>query len=81
MTTVPIAMPKLGYDMEEGTIVRWLKEVGEPVDRGEPIAEIGTDKTTVEMEATTSGVLTQIIHQAGADVAVGEIIAVIDDGV
>ena len=52
MARTPIEMPKLGYDMESGAIGSWLKQVGDPVTRGEPIAEIETDKTTVEMEAT-----------------------------
>ena len=46
-----VTMPNLGYDMEEGKVVSWLKKVGDKVERGEPIAEIETDKTTVEMEA------------------------------
>ena len=48
---VEVTMPNLGYDMEEGTVAAWLKSVGDAVERGEAIAEIETDKTTVEMEA------------------------------
>jgi pyruvate dehydrogenase E2 component (dihydrolipoamide acetyltransferase) len=52
-----IIMPKMGDAMEEGTLVRWLKQEGDTVQEGEPIAEIATDKATVEIEAPVSGVL------------------------
>jgi pyruvate dehydrogenase E2 component (dihydrolipoamide acetyltransferase) len=52
-----IIMPKMGDAMEEGTLVRWLKREGDTVQEGEPIAEIATDKATVEIEAPASGVL------------------------
>jgi pyruvate dehydrogenase E2 component (dihydrolipoamide acetyltransferase) len=52
-----IIMPKMGDAMEEGTLVRWLKQEGDTVQEGEPIAEIATDKATVEIEAPISGVL------------------------
>lgn len=70
-----VTMPNLGYDMEEGKVVSWLKKVGDPVQRGEPIAEIETDKTTVEMEAMASGTLAEIVAEEGATVAVGGVIA------
>jgi pyruvate dehydrogenase E2 component (dihydrolipoamide acetyltransferase) len=70
-----VTMPSLGYDMEEGKIVSWLKHVGDKVERGEPIAEIETDKTTVEMEAMTAGTLVEIVAGEGATVAVGGVIA------
>jgi pyruvate/2-oxoglutarate dehydrogenase complex dihydrolipoamide acyltransferase (E2) component len=72
---VPIEMPKLGYDMETGRIASWLKAVGDQVKRGEAIAEIETDKTTVEMEARASGVIVEIVHGAGDEVPVGTTIA------
>jgi len=71
-------MPNLGYDMESGTISRWLKAVGDPVGRGEPIAEVETDKATVEMEATASGTLVEIVAEAGSEVVVGEVIAYLE---
>jgi pyruvate dehydrogenase E2 component (dihydrolipoamide acetyltransferase) len=46
-----VVMPQMGADMEEGTVVRWLKQVGDTVERGEIIAEIETDKANVEIEA------------------------------
>ncbi len=80
MARISIDMPKLGYDMETGTIGSWLKRVGDTINRGDVIAEIETDKTTVEMEATASGTLAEIVHEAGAAVPVGEPIAWLDDG-
>ena len=77
---VEVTMPNLGYDMEEGTIQSWLKTVGDSVARGEAIAEIETDKTTVEMEAVASGTLVEIVREAGSDVTVGEVIAIIESG-
>ena len=74
-----IVMPQLGYDMREGTIVRWLKEEGEDVTRGEIIAEIETDKAVVEFSPTTGGVLRRIVAGAGDIVPVGQLIAVIGD--
>ena len=74
-----IVMPQLGYDMREGTIVRWLKEEGEDVTRGEIIAEIETDKAVVEFSPTTGGVLRRIVAGAGDIVPVGHLIAVIGD--
>ncbi len=80
MARIPIEMPKLGYDMETGRIAGWLKSVGDRIERGEAIAEIETEKATVEMEATASGTLVDIVHAAGADAPVGEPIAWLDDG-
>jgi pyruvate/2-oxoglutarate dehydrogenase complex dihydrolipoamide acyltransferase (E2) component len=73
-----VKMPNLGYDMEQGKVVSWLKEIGDHVARGEPLAEIETDKTTVEMEATASGVLTEIVCPAGSEAAVGAVIAYLE---
>lgn len=72
-----IVMPQMGYDMREGTVVRWHKKEGESVARGEVIADIETDKATVEFEAYTAGVLRKIVAQEGIAVPVGELIAVI----
>jgi pyruvate dehydrogenase E2 component (dihydrolipoamide acetyltransferase) len=73
-----VTMPNLGYEMEEGKIQRWLKQVGDAVDRGEPIAEIETDKTTVEMEAMASGTLAEIVVAEGESAPLGAVIAVIE---
>jgi pyruvate dehydrogenase E2 component (dihydrolipoamide acetyltransferase) len=70
-------MPKMGYDMTEGKILRWLKKEGEPVERGQALAEIETDKASIEIEAFASGTLGQIIGKEGDTVPVGQKIAVI----
>jgi pyruvate dehydrogenase E2 component (dihydrolipoamide acetyltransferase) len=77
---VDVTMPNLGYDMEEGTVAAWLKQVGDAVERGEVIAEIETDKTTVEMESLATGTLAEIVHPSGSTVPVGEVIAVLETG-
>jgi pyruvate dehydrogenase E2 component (dihydrolipoamide acetyltransferase) len=74
-----IVMPQMGYDMREGTVVKWHKQEGEPVVRGEVIADIETDKATVEFEAYTAGVLRKIVAQEGIAMPVGELIAVITE--
>ncbi len=72
-----IVMPQMGYDMREGTVVKWHKSEGEEVARGEVIADIETDKATVEFEAYTSGVLRRIVANEGVAIPVGELIAII----
>ncbi len=72
-----VLMPKMGYDMTEGKILRWLKQEGDAVNKGEPIAEIQTDKVNIEIEAFAGGVLAKILHGADEDVAVGEVIGII----
>ena len=74
-----IVMPQMGYDMREGTVVRWRKQEGDTVSRGDVIAEIETDKATVEMEAYSAGVLGKIVAEEGRTVPVGELIAVITE--
>ncbi len=75
-----LTMPKMGFDMEEGTIVRWIKKVGDDVKKGEPIAEIETDKVTIEIEAFASGTLQKIVTEEGSVVPVGATIAILGDG-
>ena len=67
----------MGYDMQEGTLVRWLKSVGDEVSLGEAVAEIETDKAVVEFESTAEGVLLELLVEEGATVAVGESIATV----
>lgn len=74
-----IVMPQMGYDMREGTVVRWHKREGDAVARGEVIADIETDKATVEFEAYTTGVLRKIVAPEGVAIPVGQLIAVIAD--
>lgn len=78
MTRVAIAMPKLGYDMESGRLAAWTKKVGDAVERGEVIAEIETDKATVEMEATAAGTLVEILLDPGGEAPVGSTIAFVE---
>jgi len=73
-------MPKMGYDMTKGTVVRWLVEIGDPVTRGQPIAEIETDKVVIEMESLATGRLVEILHGPESEVAVGVVIGYLDDG-
>src|SRR5215203_4259692 len=70
-------MPKMGDAMEEGTLLKWLKSEGEEVSEGDPIAEIETDKVTMELEAEDAGTLAQLIADEGQDIPVGEAIAFI----
>ena len=60
-----IKLPRLGQGMESGTIVKWLKSEGEPVEKGEPLYELDTDKVTQEVEAEASGVLLKIAVPEG----------------
>ena len=70
-------MPQLGYDMQQGTVVRWLKSEGSRVRTGEPIAEIETDKAVVEFESYADGILQLILVPEGTTVPVGQAIGVI----
>ncbi|MEZ0396636.1 MAG: dihydrolipoamide acetyltransferase family protein [Anaerolineales bacterium] len=72
-----IHMPKLGFDMAEGTLVRWLKKEGEAVTKGEVLAEIETDKATVEVESSASGVVRKLLVDEGAVVPVNAPIAIV----
>jgi pyruvate dehydrogenase E2 component (dihydrolipoamide acetyltransferase) len=74
-----VKLPQLGQGMESGTIVRWLKAVGDPVKARDPLYELDTDKVTQEVEAEVDGVLLQILVPEG-EVEVGRTIAVIGEG-
>jgi pyruvate dehydrogenase E2 component (dihydrolipoamide acetyltransferase) len=71
-----VILPRLGQGMESGTIVRWLKSEGEPVQKGEPLFELDTDKVTQEVEAEAAGVLLKIAVPEG-EVPVGQTVAFI----
>ncbi len=73
-----VKLPRLGQGMESGTIVKWLKSEGEPVEKGEPLYELDTDKVTQEVEAEASGVLLKIAISEG-EVEVGKTIGFIGD--
>ena len=72
-----VLMPQMGESIAEGTIVRWIKRVGEPVDRDEPLFEISTDKVDAEVPAPAGGVLVQIRAEAGETVPVNSVVGVI----
>jgi pyruvate dehydrogenase E2 component (dihydrolipoamide acetyltransferase) len=74
-----VIMPKLSPTMEEGQISRWLKKEGDKVSMGEPLAEIDTDKATMEMQALGNGVLRKIIVNEGQSAPLGQTIAVIGE--
>ena len=72
-------MPQMGYDMTEGTVIRWVKKVGDRVHRGDIVAEIETEKATVEIEAFESGTLLSILARPGETIPVGEPIATLGE--
>lgn len=73
-----IELPKWGMTMQDGTISEWLKKVGERVEEGEPIAIIETEKVDTDLESPESGVLKEILVEAGQTVDVGTVLARID---
>ena len=73
----PIVMPQMGESIAEGTIVRWMKKVGDAVDRDEPLFEISTDKVDAEIPSPAAGVLTAIMVQEGETVAVNSVVGTI----
>ena len=74
-----VIMPKLSPTMEEGQLSRWLKREGDQVSMGEPLAEIDTDKATMEMQALANGVLRKILIQEGESAPLGQMIAIIGE--
>ena len=72
-----VVMPQMGESVAEGTIVRWIKKVGEKVDRDEPLFEISTDKVDAEIPSPAAGILSEIRAQEGETVPVNSIVAVI----
>ena len=75
MATIDVIMPQMGESITEGTLSRWIKKVGEPVKRDEPIFEISTDKVDAEIPAPAAGVLAEILVQEGQTVAVQTVVA------
>jgi pyruvate dehydrogenase E2 component (dihydrolipoamide acetyltransferase) len=76
--SVKIEMPKLSDTMTEGTLIKWHKKVGDTVEIGDILAEVETDKATMEMEAFDEGTLTEILVQEGDKAAIGAVLAVLD---
>ncbi len=75
-----MVMPKMGESVMEGTILKWLKNIGDPIAQDEPVLEVATDKVDTEIPATHAGILQQILAKEGDVVAVGKAIAVIATG-
>ena len=73
-----ILVPQLGESVVEARVARWLKKVGDPVDAGEPVVELETDKIDLEVGSEQAGVLAKIEREEGTDVKVGEVLAVVE---
>ena len=80
MSRIEVPMPQMGESIAEGTVSKWLKEVGEAVERDEPILEISTDKVDAEIPSPSAGALAEILVAEGETVEVGTIVAYIDAG-
>jgi pyruvate dehydrogenase E2 component (dihydrolipoamide acetyltransferase) len=78
MARIDVIMPQMGESIAEGTISKWIKQVGDEVKRDEPIFEISTDKVDAEIPAPNAGVLAEILVQQGATVAVNTVVARIE---
>ncbi|HJS48984.1 MAG TPA: biotin/lipoyl-containing protein, partial [Gaiellaceae bacterium] len=76
-TQTEVVMPQMGVSVSEGTITKWLKQVGEPIGRDEPLLEISTDKVDTEVPSPAEGVVAQIHVAEGETVEVGTVLAVI----
>ena len=81
MARIEVPMPQMGESIAEGTVSKWLKKVGDPVERDEPILEISTDKVDAEIPAPQGGILTEVVVAEGETVEVGTIIAYIESDV
>jgi 2-oxoglutarate dehydrogenase E2 component (dihydrolipoamide succinyltransferase) len=75
-----IVVPELGESVVEARVAKWLKKQGDSVIAGDPLVELETEKIDLEVSADRAGVLGEIKHQEGADVKVGEILAILDEG-
>src|SRR5689334_14506377 len=75
--STPVVMPQMGESIAEGTIVRWIKKVGDTVDRDEPLFEISTDKVDAEIPSPAAGVLMAISVKEGETVPVNSVVATI----
>ncbi|MDP2956749.1 MAG: dihydrolipoamide acetyltransferase family protein [Longimicrobiales bacterium] len=78
MARIEVPMPQMGESIAEGTVSKWLKKVGDRVERDQPILEISTDKVDAEIPAPASGILVEIVVGEGATVEVGSVVAYID---
>ncbi|HEY5872384.1 MAG TPA: biotin/lipoyl-containing protein, partial [Gaiellaceae bacterium] len=76
-TQTEVVMPQMGVSVSEGTITKWLKQVGDSIQRDEPLLEISTDKVDTEVPSAAEGVVMQILVQEGETVEVGTVLAII----
>lgn len=77
--TTEMRLPQFGMGMSEAQIIQWLKNEGDPVSEGEPLVEIESEKSTVEVPAPVSGTLLQILTPAGETVPVYDVMALIEE--
>lgn len=75
---IEMKMPDLATNEPTIRLVRWLVEPGQAVDRGQPLLEVETDKSTMEVESFATGVLKEVCFQANDDVSVGQVIAILE---
>jgi pyruvate dehydrogenase E2 component (dihydrolipoamide acetyltransferase) len=78
MAKIDVIMPQMGESIAEGTLSRWMKKVGDPIKRDEPIFEISTDKVDAEIPAPAAGILAEILVQEGQTVVVQTVVARIE---
>ena len=71
MARIAIELPALGFDMETGRLAAWLKQPGDTVRKGDAIAEVETEKATVDLEAPAAGTIAELVVPEGPDVEVG----------
>ena len=76
-TQTEVVMPQMGVSVSEGTVTKWLRQVGDAIGRDEPLLEISTDKVDTEVPSPAEGVVTQILVQEGETVEVGTVLATI----
>ena len=74
-----IVVPELGESVVEARVAKWLKKQGDAVNAGEPLVELETEKIDLEVSADRAGVLAEIKHSEGADVKVGEVLAILQE--
>src|SRR4030081_1379621 len=74
-----VVMPQMGESIAEGTITKWLKKVGDHVERDEPLFEISTDKVDTEIPSPAAGTLSEVLVEGGKTVGINYVVARIDD--
>ena len=78
MAKIEMVMPKMGESIMEGTILKWLKKVGDSIKQDEPVLEVATDKVDTEVPSLYAGVLKEILLPEGTVAAIGAVIAIIE---